>query len=1274
MEPIAIVGMGCRFPQARNLQEYWNLLVQGKDAIQPVPEQRWDIDHFYDPTPGTPGKMSTRWGGFLEKVDEFDADFFGIAPREVIYMDPQQRLLLEVAWEALEHAGAVPEQLAQKSVGVFVGISTSDYHQQLNIAPTAINAYLGTGNAFSIAANRLSYLFDFRGPSLAIDTACSSSLVAVHLACQSLRSGESQLALAGGVNLMLSPELTLVFSQARMMAADGRCKTFDARADGYVRGEGCGVVVLKRLTDAQAAGDRITAIIRSTAINQDGRSNGLTAPNGLAQIQVIQQAQAQAGVRADQISYVELHGTGTALGDPIEAEALGQTVGRGRQPGQACRVGSVKTNIGHLEAAAGIAGMIKVALALQHHQLPPSLHFERANPYIRLDSWGLQVQQTLEDWPPTRQPLMAGVSSFGFGGTNAHGILQEAPPVATAPSQADRLEMAYLLPLSARSPESLQALALAYYTWLQAAPNSAPSLQDLGYNTSRHRHHHDYRLAIACTSAQDLLAGLATAAQGEAGGELVMGRKPPGRLPKIVFVFSGQGPQWWAMGRELLLQNRLFRQTVETCDRLFQTHSQWSLLEALLADEDQSHLQETAIAQPTLFALQVGLSTLWQHWGVAPDAVVGHSAGEVAAAYTAGALSLEDAVKVVYYRGQIMQQATGLGKMALVGLTPATALERIALYGDQLAIAAINSPDSVVISGQAEALLLLLADLESEGVFCKRMRVNYAFHSPQMAPFQADLVAALADLSPRSTRIPFYSTIVGDRLEGMALNADYWGRSIRDQVQFASAISALAKKRHRTFLEVGPHPVLTTNILQCLRHSDSQGVALASLRRHEPEHLTLGKTLGQLYCAGYPVDWATLYPQGQRLDLPTYPWQRQRYWVGQAQEVLTESSTSNGNCHDSNGTSPFQTEWTLTKADLLSFPEGERQAVLEQHFSRLLATTLGFVAAKLDVQKPLYTLGMDSLMAVELKNWLESTLEITIPLEYFSVLSVAQFVEQVLAQVEGAVPVATPAPAAEPGPTLDTGGLEERKRWIKYPQLRPQAPWKLFCFPHAGGGASFYRRWQTALPDHLELCLVQPPGREERLSDEPFTRLSGLVESLLPQLIPEFDRPFLFFGHSLGGLVAFELTRALQRQQRPIPEHLFISACRAPQIPDLNPPIHRLPDDKFIARLRQFNGTPEAVLNRPDFMQQILPGLRADFAILETYFYASSAPLPCSISVFGGEHDPQASKADLEAWEHQTQNLFQLRLWPGDHFFLIEQYPALLEIVARSLDRVSVVS
>jgi myxalamid-type polyketide synthase MxaC len=880
-EPIAIVGMGCRFPGAESPEAFWRLLEERGDAIREAPADRWDGHGLYDPNPDASGKIATRWGGFLDRVDEFDAYFFGISPREATRMDPQQRLLLEIAWEAFEDAGQTIERLGGSQTGVFVGLHShsSDYFWLQFDDLTCMDAFTGPGAAHNIASGRLSYFFDLQGPNLVVDTACSSSLVAVHLACQSLRAGECSMALAAGANLMLTPLWTLPLSRMRMLAADGRCKTFDTKADGMVRSEGCGAVVLKRLSAAVADGDRILAVIRGSAVNQDGRTNGITAPNGLSQRALLRQALRNAGVTADQISHVETHGTGTALGDPIEVEALAEILGQPRADGGTCYLGAAKTNIGHLEGAAGIAGLIKVILSLRHETIPPLAHFTTLNPHISLEGTRFVVPTAPHAWSTGGARRVAGISSFGWSGTNAHVIVEEASPAAAGPDDESVGSRAYLLPISARSAPALGALAGRYRDLLGAAGPDSARLEDVCFTASTRRSHHEHRAAVVGSSPREIADALDALVSGEPRRGSSIGQLRPGGNVSAVYVFCGQGPQWRGMGRELLREEPAFKEAVARCDEEIRTLAGWSPLDELAAGDNGSRLDQTEFAQPVLFTLQVGLAALWASWGVTPSAVVGHSVGEVAAAYVAGALTLADAIRIVVHRGRIMQQAMGRGKMAVVEL-PVREIDRaVAPYAGRISIAAVNAPSSTVVSGEPSAIDELVRSLSERQVLVRPIPVNYAFHSYQMEPCVRELTAALAGLSPGALRVPMFSTVTGRVCSGPDLDAAYWGRNVGQRVRFADAIGGLAAGDPKAFLEIGPHPVLTSVIAQCLGERTPHSIH-HSLLRNSPERTSMLSALGGLYAAGCEVEWSPLFSASARCaQLPSYPWQRERYWI-----------------------------------------------------------------------------------------------------------------------------------------------------------------------------------------------------------------------------------------------------------------------------------------------------------------------------------------------------------------------------------------------------------
>ncbi len=872
---IAIIGIGCRFPGGADTPaSFWFNLESGVDAITEVPADRWVANAFYDTDRDRPGKVYSRWGGFVRHIDQFDARFFGIAPREAAAMDPQQRLLLETAWEALEDAGVVAEELAGSAVGVFVGISSGDYGQLLG-APSERgirNSYKALGSTLCIAANRISFAFDFRGPSLAVDTACSSSLVALDLACHSLRRGESRLALVGGVNLNLKPETTISFCAASMLSPDGRCRSFDARANGYVRAEGAGVVVLKPLRDAIRDGDRVYAVVLGTAVNQDGHSKGITVPNPAAQEALLREACASAGVEPTEIDYVEAHGTGTPVGDPIEANAIGAVVGRGRT-GRQCVLGSVKSNIGHLEAGAGIAGIIKVALAIHHQRIPGNVHFQSPNPQIDFDGLNLRVPITAEPWPvgPAGRRL-AGVNSFGFGGTNAHAILTD-PPAPDHHSVPAGHPGFHLLPVSARSPESLTALVVG---WADRSEDNETSVADLAYTAGVRRSHHPYRLAVVSDTFSNLGRDLRSHIDRDTPPTVIANRIPIGGPPPVVFVFTGMGPQWWAMGRQLLTAEPIYRAMVEECDRLLRPLTGWSLVDELLADEAKSRINEAFIAQPAIFAVQVGLAAVWAAWGVRPDAVVGHSVGEVAAAYVSGALSLEDAIRVVFHRSRLQDRTRGQGGMLAVGL-PVAEVETL-LPPDGVSVAAVNSPRSVTLAGDPDGLERIRLALTGGGTFCRLLNVDVPYHSPLMGPLREELITSLKGIEPQTPATPLFSTVTGGRIDGPIVGSHYWWRNVREPVRFAEAVESLIATLDPVFVEIGPHPVLAQSIKECA--ADRPVTVISSLNRKEDDRKALLMSLGKLYVLGRPIHWPGLHPRGGMLvSLPPYPWNRQRHWL-----------------------------------------------------------------------------------------------------------------------------------------------------------------------------------------------------------------------------------------------------------------------------------------------------------------------------------------------------------------------------------------------------------
>lgn len=881
-EPIAIVGMGLRFPgvdgDCSDPEALWELMASGGEAVSEVPSNRWDIDQYFDNDPEVAGKMYTRWGGFLDQREQFDASFFGISPREATNMDPQQRLLLEVSNEALERAGYATDQLVEKSTGVFIGIGVGDYGRMQFQDETAINPYTGTGTGFCFASGRLSYVLQTEGPSFSVDTACSSSLVAAHLACQSLRNRECRMALTGGVNMLLSPKTTVFLSKARALSPNGQCRTFDAAANGFVRGEGCGVLVLKRLSDAQADGDRILALIRGSALNHDGPSSGLTVPNGQAQANLFQQALDNAGVQADQVSYIEAHGTGTSLGDPIELKAIEAVYAKKRDQNQPLTINSIKTNIGHLEAAGGVAGIIKNILSLQKQQCPPHPTFEEPTPHF---SWNgsMKVPTELIPWQvPSGSKRLAGVSSFGLSGTNAHLIMEEAPAVAAPERTFERPW--HMLTLSGKNAAALKASAAR---WAEALKHDQP-VGDVCFTANRGRSQLNHRLVFlgADTAAlQQQLADYAAKPDAPTGFK---GEIAPGKRLKTAFLFSGQGSQYLGMGRELYESQPVFRHWLQVCDEALKAHMSTSLLDILFDIDDPASLDQTGHCQPALFALEYALAKTWMSWGIKPDFVMGHSLGEFTAACLAGVFTLEEGLALVAARGRLMQALPSGGKMAFVGADQDTVAPVIAPMADRLSIAALNGPGNTVISGAGEAVDTVLAHFETQGIRCKPLSVSHAFHSPLMTPMLAEFKNVVAGITFKKPTLGFISNLTGKLVSSEVTRADYWVQHILQPVQFQVGMETLNQFHPDLILEIGPQATLLGMGRKCYQEEPQQHTAtlwLPSLRPKKSDWRQMLETLAAIFVAGYRIDWDAFDREFQRkpLDLPTYPFQRESYWI-----------------------------------------------------------------------------------------------------------------------------------------------------------------------------------------------------------------------------------------------------------------------------------------------------------------------------------------------------------------------------------------------------------
>ncbi|MFJ2264693.1 SDR family NAD(P)-dependent oxidoreductase [Streptomyces sp. NPDC087844] len=880
-EPVAIVAMACRYPGGvRSPEELWDLVSRGRDAMGRFPDDRgWDLAGLFHPDPDHPGTSYADQGAFLHDAAGFDADFFGINPREALAMDPQQRLLLETSWELLERSGIGPATLKGSRTGVFAGVMYHDYATGLGHgADGRLEGYAMLAGSGSAASGRVSYTFGLEGPAVTVDTACSSSLVAMHLAGQALRQGECDLALAGGVTVMATPNTFVEFSRQRGLAVDGRCKPFSAAADGTGWGEGVGLVLLERLSDARRNGHRVLAVVRGSAVNQDGASNGMSAPNGPAQERVIGQALASARLTPDEVDVVEAHGTGTTLGDPIEAGALLATYGQDRPADRPLWLGSVKSNIGHTQAAAGVAGVIKMVMAMRHGVLPASLHIDEPSPHVDWESGAVSLLTEPVEWPDSDdRPRRAGVSSFGASGTNAHLILELAPEEVVEAEQPPEERSGAVVPwvLSGRGTEALRGQAVALAEWVSADPWARPA--DVGWSLATRRSVFERRAVVIGEGRAELLAGLEALAAGEPHGSVVCPDAPASvSHARPVLVFPGQGSQWVGMGAELLDSSPVFAGRIGECERALSAYVDWSLVDVLRGDG--AELVRVDVVQPVLWAVMVSLAAVWAGHGVVPSAVVGHSQGEIAAACVAGALSLEDGAKVVALRSKALRQLAGRGGMASLGVTPERA-EALCEGRPGVRVAAVNGPSSTVVSGPPEAVTAVVAQAKSEGLRARLIDVDYASHGPQIDEITGELHTVLAGIQPRSATVAFYSTVTGGRIDGTDLDTEYWVTNLRRPVRFADAVRALLQDGHRIFIEASPHPVLTLGMEETFEAAAVEATTVPTLRRDRGGRTQLAHALAQAFTAGARVDWTAWLPPRPALDLPTYAFQHQRYWL-----------------------------------------------------------------------------------------------------------------------------------------------------------------------------------------------------------------------------------------------------------------------------------------------------------------------------------------------------------------------------------------------------------
>lgn len=1278
---VAIIGMAGRFPGAQNINEFWHNLRDGVESISFLTDEELVASGVKEALLNHPNYVKA--AAALEGIDLFDAGFFGYSPREAEMLDPQIRIFMECAWEALETAGYNP--LTYKgSIGVYASKAPSLYllrniysnFYDFEDAAIAGNLKLFVANCNDFLPTRISYKFNLTGPSVNVQTACSSSLVAIHFARQSLLAGECDIALAGGVMIDIPDKVGYLYKEGQIFSPDGHTRAFDAKARGTVFGSGVGTVVLKPLSNALTDGDSIYAVIKGSAINNDGSEKvGYWSTSVKGHAKVIVEAIANADINAETISYVEAHGTATEQGDPIEVAGLTQAFSLDTQKKCFCAIGSYKTNIGHMDIASGVTGFIKTVLMLKHKTLVPSLHFEEPNPQINFANSPFYVNTKLQAWETDGFPRRAGVSAFGIGGTNAHVILEEA--LEFAPVQAKVERPLHLLCLSAKSEKALKELVSRYETHLNANPNQ--SLADICFTANAGRTHHSHRIAIIADSTKSLLEEVTNLAADEEFGEMVAISSSTNQ-PKIAFLFTGQGSQYIGMGRELYETQPTFRQVLEQCDALLRPDLEVPLLQVLYPEDGvSSPIDETAYTQAILFAFEYALAQLWLSWGIKPDVVMGHSLGEYVAATIAGVFSLEEALKLVVARGRLMRSLPPNGEMVAILTDAARVKAAIAPYEPDVTIAAINGPQETVISGTHKAVEAVLLDLQPQKLWTYRLTVSHAFHSPLMAPMLDDFRQVATAVQYAEPEIELISTVTGKPIEKGEISAQYWCDQIVQPVQFADSIEALAKLNIDIFLEVGSQSTLIKMGRRCI--PEKTVTWLSSLQKECSNWQQLLASLQQLYVRGIDVDWDAFdgdYPR-HRVALPTYPFQRQRYWIEAAPRV---PALTNFTPLESAYLTPekaalkefavaFPNQTVAWRERILAAQESERSALIASYLCEQVVRLLGIKQSDINLQASLRSLGFDSLYLVELKNRLETDLKVSVPVkELIEGYSLDKLAVRLSYQIAPFAPLPlseTLASTASPSELgLSRVPNSQLTNWIAKSSFSPEAKIRLFCFPFAGGGASAYGNWERELPPEIEVCPIQLPGREDRINELPFTQLTDLVTALAQALIPVLDRPFAFYGHSMGALLAFEVARLLRSQFGRLPMHLFLGASVAPQLGnpfhslDLNSPLKLM---HFLYKL----GTPTKVLKNPELMQALLPTIEADLLALKTYVYQDKIPLECPISAFWGTADRLVSEEAMTAWGEHTLSSFHLHVLSGSHLFLESDRQQLLQFISTKL-------
>ncbi|MFT6960415.1 MAG: acyl transferase domain-containing protein/thioesterase domain-containing protein [Flammeovirgaceae bacterium] len=1270
---IAIIGMSCRFPgNVKSPEDYWKLLIDGENAISEIPTARWNNEKYFNSDVSKEGKINTKYGGFISEVDLFDNSFFNISPIEAKYMDPQQRLILEVSCEALERAGLDIEGLEETNTGVFLGSAANDYARKHLNSPdnSDINIYSITGGEMYAIPGRVSYTLGLQGACVLASTACSSSLVSIHQACQSLLLGESEMALAGGSNLMISPEPYIALSKMGALSEDGQCKAFDASANGYVRGEGVGVLILKKLSDAKRDKNTILATIKATAVNQDGKSNGFTAPNMKAQEKLIEQALASAGLSIADIDFLEAHGTGTPLGDPIELQAITNIIKRNGSLKKSLKVGTVKTNFGHTEGSAGVAGVIKSILALQHQMIPQNLHFKTPNPHYNWADGLIEIPTENLAWESKEKPRIAAINSFGVSGTNAHCILSEyvgntqnsngknSNIIQKHGASVRLCQENYVFPFSAKSFPALKGFAKKYAGFIEKSDNQ---LIDICSSAVFNKTHYGNRVAISAKDKTQLMAKLNAFANEESEDFLEVDAQ--NFEPKIVFVFSGHGSHWIGMGKQLWEKSAVFKQAILECEKAFSEFVDWKLTDELFAEESDSKFSEIEIIQPIICAIQIALAKLWESKNVKPDAIVGHSMGEVAAAHIAGNISLKEASQIICKRSKLMNLTKGKGTMAVVELSRGEAENELVGYEDKVSIAVMNSPTSTVLSGEPKAIATILEKLEKRDVFNKQMKIDIASHCVLMEEAK-DLLKADLDskIQPKNGEIPFYSTVSAKLVNGNSLDSDYWASNLRQPVQFSETIGKMLEDDCNTFIEISAHPVLCHALNQNFTHFDSQAFAIPSQLREKDELEIFWSAWGKLYQVGYEVDWSLLYKSDyQFIVLPTYPWQHKRFWIENKDFKVESESVEDGNPNLES-----EEEGGTLASVIYNFEEEEQFESIQLLLRKELLKASGYTSDQVSDQADFIALGVDSMMAMRIRKVLERELEISFPTKVFWKHSnISALANYLFEQFK----VANSQNPTESENELTTAKSNQNQQaenadWFVIPKPNEQAEIRLFCFHGAGESAMMFHTWNNYLPNSVEMVNIQLPGRASRMDETPYDNLEKLITDLLPVFSEKQDKPFLFFGHSMGGMLAFFLARKLRENGFSTPTHLFISATPSLKNYEIEQRLSELSESELV---KLFPDLSKNNFEDLEFFQIVMNALKADLKMADSFNYEPEKPFDFPISVISAKKDEIVNLVQMQEWELETEADFTIITRNGDHHYIRHDGEFLAKLVGESL-------